>query len=194
MNILKNLFWGLGKTRQSEPTPYALHEPTILEPTSESVPPVELFVDNEVPQPEQKIAADTQNVLTMFLNRNYHSMGINDGFEYLSNETLETGKKKIRASFQLIVDQILQEKSTSRLQINNLMVDVSKVSEDTRQKLENTVDELNSSMDKLQKQKELSAENEGWVMNAIHSYHQGFVQGMNDFILGENLLNSIKNI
>ena len=74
------------------------------------------------------------------------------------------------------------------------MVDVSKVSEDTRQKLENTVDELNSSMDKLQKQKELSAENEGWVMNAIHSYHQGFVQGMNDFILGENLVNSIKNI
>jgi hypothetical protein len=119
-------------------------------------------------------------------------MGINDGYEYHSLETLETGKKKIRAEFQLIVDQCIQEKFASRLQMRNLIVDVSKVSDDARQKLENTVEELNSSLALLEKQKELSAENEGWVMNAIHSYHQGFVQGLNDYIAGENLLNSIK--
>jgi hypothetical protein len=42
-------------------------------------------------------------------------------------------------------------------------------------------------------QKDLSIENEGWVMNTIHSYQQGFIQGLNDFLERENLLNSIKN-
>lgn len=78
--------------------------------------------------------------------------------------------------------------------MKNIIVDVTKISDEARQKLENVIEELNASLNTLQKQKELSAENEGWVMSAIHSYHQGFVQGLNDYIAGENLLNSIKNI
>lgn len=73
-------------------------------------------------------------------------------------------------------------------------MNVEKIAEETKRNLELTIEELNSSIALLQKQKELSAENEGWVMNAIHSYHQGFVQGLSDYIAGENLLNSIKNI
>ncbi len=75
-----------------------------------------------------------------------------------------------------------------------MIVYVGKIADTTRQTLENTIEELNASLDLLQKQKELSSENKGWVMNAVHSYHQGFIQGLNDYIIGENLLNSIKNI
>jgi hypothetical protein len=193
MNILSKLFGG--KT-QTENSAIIVTEPrtTVIENQSENVPPIDLFIDNEVPQPEPQIAPETQNKITVFLSRNYHSMGTNDGYEYHSQETLEVGKKKIRAEFQLIIDHSIQEKFGSRLQMRNLIVDVTKVSDDARQKLENTVEELNSSLALLQKQKELSAENEGWVMNAVHSYHQGFVQGLNDYITGENLLNSVKNI
>lgn len=193
MSILSKLF---GNKTQTENLATMIAEPQtkIVATQQENIPPVDLFIDNEVPQHEQQVVAETQNKITVFLNRNYHSMGTNDGYEYHSHETLEVGKKKIRAEFQLIIDQSIQEKFGSRLQMKNLIVDVSKISDDAKQKLENTVEELNSSLALLQKQKELSAENEGWVMNAVHNYHQGFVQGLNDYLTGEHLLNSIKNV
>ena len=193
MSILSKFFGSKTQT-ENQATMNAEPQATIVETLQENIPPFDLFIDNEVPQPEQHVAAETQNKITIFLNRNYHSLGRNDGYEYHSQETLEVGMKKIRAEFQLIIDQSIQEKFGSRLQMKNLIVDVTNVSDDAKQKLENTVEELNSSLALLQKQKELSAENEGWVMNAVHNYHQGFVQGLNDYITGENLLNSIKNV
>ncbi len=193
MNFLSKFFDN--KTKTNNPIKMITEPKSIaVETPEENIPPVDLFIDNEAPQPEKQAATETESKITVFLNRNYQSMGINDGYEYHSQETLETAKKKIRAEFQLIVDQSIQEKFGNRLQMKNLVVDVAKVSDDARQKLENTIEELNSSLNILQKQKELSAENEGWVMNAVHSYHQGFVQGLNDYISGENLLYSIKNI
>lgn len=190
MNIL-NLF---GKKPQTSDNKNIneLSEELIMKQEPENTPSLDLFIDNEPPQTDQKLV-EQQSKINSFLNRNYHAIGLNDGYEYHSQETLETGKKKIRAEFQLIIDQSIQEKYTSRLQIKNLIVDVAKVSEEAKQKLENTNEELTSSLELLHKQKELSIENEGWVMNAIHSYQQGFVQGLNDFIESENLLNSIKN-
>ena len=164
----------------------------VLETQPENIPPVDLFIDNEAPKLEL-VVENTQSKINQFLDRNYHLKGTYDGYEYHTYESLETAKKKIRAGFQLVVDQIIQEKFEMRLQLRNMIVDVNKISDGARQKLENTVEELNASLSLLQEQKELSAENEGWVMNAIHSYHEGFIQGLNDYIAGENLLNSIKN-
>lgn len=194
MNILKNLFEGSRRTKQIETTEFSTPETTVVEADSKIIPPVELFIDNEVPRPEQQAAAETQSRILIFLSKNYTSMGINDGYEYHSQETLEIGKKKLKAEFQLIVDQSIQEKSEKRLQMKTMIVTVTRISDEVKQNLELTIEELNSSIALLNMQKELSSENEGWVMNAIHSYHQGFVQGLNDYIAGELLLNSIKNI
>ena len=192
MSILEKLFGPKAKTENPVTT---ITDPQLtVADQPENIPPMDIFIDNEVPQPERQLTEETKSKITLFLERNYHSMGINDGYEYHSQETLETGKKKIRAEFQLIVDQAIQEKSERRLQLRMLIVNVEKIAEETKRNLELTIEELNSSIALLQKQKELSAENEGWVMNAIHSYHQGFVQGLSDYIAGENLLNSIKNI
>lgn len=192
MSIIEKLFGGKAKTENPVTT---ITDPQLtVADQPENIPPMDIFIDNEVPQPERQLTEETKSKITLFLERNYHSMGINDGYEYHSHETLEMGKKKIRAEFQLIVDQTIQEKSERRLQLRMLIVNVEKIAEETKRNLELTIEELNSSIALLQKQKELSAENEGWVMNAIHSYHQGFVQGLSDYIAGENLLNSIKNI
>jgi uncharacterized protein YdiU (UPF0061 family) len=194
MNILKNLFGVSRKTAQIVTRTFSTPETTVAEAQQEYIPPVDLFIDNEVPQPELQAASEVKSKISIFLDRNYHSLGINDGYEYHSQETLETGKKKIRAEFQLIIDQAIQEKFARRLQLKNMIVDVKSIFDDARQKLENTIEELNASLAILQKQKELSAENEGWVMNSIHNYHQGFIQGLNDWISSEQLLNSIKII
>ncbi len=190
MNIL-NLF-GKKPQKTDNKNIEELKEKSIMEQEIENTPNLDLFIENEPPKTDEK-TVEQQSKIHSFLNRNYHAIGLNDGYEYHSQETLETGKKKIRAEFQLIIDQSIQEKYSSRLQIKNLIVDVAKVSEEAKQKLENTIEELSSSLELLVKQKELSIENEGWVMNAVHSYQQGFVQGLNDFIESENLLHSIKN-
>lgn len=194
MNIFKRLFDNSSNNEHLSAETFAPQATSVVESQPENTPPIDLFIDREPPQGEQqKIASESKSKISAFLERNYLSIGINDGYEYHSFETLENGKKKIRAEFQLIIDQIIQEKSERRLQLKMMIVNVEKIADETRRNLELTIDELNTSIELLYKQKELSSENEGWVMIAIHSYHQGFVQGLNDFIASENLLNSIKN-
>lgn len=193
MSILKNLFGNKGKTGVIEKETAIAESVTFVETQPEVAPPLELFIDNNPPRPRE-IDEQVQSKVTIFLSRNYHSIGINDGYEYHSHETLEMAKRKLKAEFQLTIDQSIQEKLASRLQLKNIVVDVNRISDEANQKLENIIEELNTSLAILQKQKELSAESEGWVMNAIHSYHQGFVQGLNDWLAGEHLLASIKNI
>ncbi len=194
MKILEMLFGSRAKTKNAESKTSEL-DASIIESNSADSPPFDLFVDSEIPLNEQsKRNLSLKSGISIYLDRNYHSFGINDGYEYHSNETLETGKKKIRSEFQLIIDQMVQEKSEQRLQLRMMVVKVEKISEETRRNLDLTIEELNTSISLLQKQKELSAVNEGWVMKAIHNYHLGFVQGLNDYLAGENLLNSIRNI
>lgn len=194
MNIFKNLFGTKGKTETQESKTIVSSETTALEFPSVNTPSADLFVDYQTPEREQQPVVEAQSRISAFLNRNFHSMGANDGFEYHSHETLDIAKRKIRAEFQFIIDQSIQEKIARKLQIRNLIVDVTTISDDTREKLENTIEEINSSLTILRNQKEFSSENEGWVMKAIHSYHQGFIQGFKDWLAGEQLINSINNI
>lgn len=120
-------------------------------------------------------------------------LGINDGFEYHSIELLKIGKRKILTEFQFSLDKEIQHKYDCLLRMKHLIVDVKDISAATKEKLELTIHDLNSSLSLLESQKELSALEEGWVMNAIHAYHQGFIQGLNDYIEGEEFLNSVKN-
>ncbi len=192
MSIFKNLF-GV-KTKVENPANSNTEVLETFEESKTDIPTMDLFIDNETPLNETPLKSASQSNISNFLDRNYKLMGINDGYEYHSSETLEIGKRKIRAEFQLIIDQMIQDKSERRLQLRMMLVNVELISGETARNLGLTVEELNASIALLEKQKELSAENEGWVMNAIHGYHQGFVQGLNDYIAGENLLNSIKNI
>ncbi len=193
MSFLNNLFGGSASKNVS------LTETIESSKINESakavnIPPAELFIDNIPPAVQTKTEEHSTNKISKFINRDYFSLGFNDGYEYHSNDILESGKKKIKAEFLLILDQSIEEKQRERLKTKNLLVDVSEVSEDASKKLENTIEEMNFSINTLQKQKELSCDNEGWVMTAIHSYYMGFKQGIDDFIAGEELLNSIRNI
>jgi hypothetical protein len=192
MNIFKSFLQS--PVNQKESTTFAIPETTTIEAPKEIIPPFYLFIDKEAPQPEQRVNVEAQTVISLFLSKNYYSMGINDGYEYHSQATLEMAEKKIRAEFQLIVDQSIQNKTDKKLEIKIMVVNVRNISDETRENLELTLEELDAATALLQKQKELSAENEGWVMNPIHSYRQGFVRGLNDYISGERLLNSVKNL
>jgi hypothetical protein len=192
MNIFSKLF---DKKKSSVLNNTAIPETkdNLITTTADKTPDMDLFIDSEEPS-IKTVQVQQQSKITQFLNRNYHALGVNDGHEYHSSDNLTIGKRKIGAEFRLILDHEIQEKEEKRLQLENLITDVSGVSPLTLQKLHNTLQKLCAAIDKLEKQKELSIEEEGWVMNAIYSYQQGFTQGLTDYIDSEELLNSIKNI
>ncbi len=183
-----NLFGKKPQTTESAAV-IAHPETTVLEKQQENIPPVDLFIDDEAPQSEQ-VVEQTQSKITLFRSQNHYSIGYNDGHNFHSSEMLEIGKRKIRTEFRFILEQEIEEMNQKKLQLKMLVVDVRKVSDDTREKLELNVTEIEKSLMKLEKEKELSVENEGLVSNAIQSYHQGFIQGSNDYIESEKFLNA----
>ena len=194
MNIFSKLFGSKRNTPIVNNANLPEDKQKVVETLEVEPPAVELFTDSEKPKETKVIQVRQQGRITQFLEGNFHLMGIHDGYEYHSSETRDLGKRKIMAEFLLILDQQIQENQERKLKLKHLIVDVTSVSPSTLQKLQSTLEELNTSIDTLQHQKELSVDNEGWVMNAIHSYQKGFTQGLDDYIAGEELLNSIKNI
>ena len=192
MNIFSKLF-GKKQSTVLNNTPFSGTKDNNISTLEELIPDKDLFIESQEP-PRQNMQTEQPGKITLFLNRNYHALGVHDGYEYHSSENLTTGKRKIEAEFRLILDQEIQEKEEKRLQLENLIIDVSALSPLTLQKLQNTLQKIEVAIDRLEKQKELSIAEEGWVMNAIYGYQQGFNQGVSDYIDSESILNSIKNI
>lgn len=186
-------FFNRTTSKKEEITPGVTSETKTENYSSLNTPPMDLFIDSNEPTKTSKIEVTSGNRINLFLNRNFLTLGINDGFEYHSFDTFVKVKSKILAEFQLIMDQDIQSKKERLLELRHLIIDVKDLSESAKLKLELTIEELNASLMLLQSQKELAALEEGWVMNAIHAYHQGFTQGVNDYIEGEQFLNSVKN-
>jgi hypothetical protein len=155
-----------------------------------STPDKNLFVDSAAPS----IELEPVSKISSFLGRNFYSMGLRHGYDFHSSENSTLGKRKIGAEFRYVLDQEIQDRENKLLRLENSIVDVSLISETTLKKLQNTLLTVKSSISLLKVQKELSVDDEGWVMNAIYGYKQGYSQGLTDYIDSEALLSSINNI
>ena len=120
-------------------------------------------------------------------------MGQNDGFEFHTFETLSVAKSKIKSDFVFCVDQAIEERKSQKLEILNTLVKIGELPE-IKNLLTNQLQDLEERIATLKEQKELPVDNEGWVMKAIHAYHLGFVQGLNDWLASEGLLIPVSNI
>lgn len=159
-------------------------------PTSQNVPSVDLFVDSTPPHSaattNPKEAQPTK--LTLFLNKDYWNLGRRDGYLYHTAESFAIWKKKTKAEFQLVVDQLIQDKSTQRLTLLNHIVSIGTMHDATSSQLTNAIREVESDIERLTTQKELSAVDEGWIMSVLHGYQLGFTQGLKEYVEGEALL------
>lgn len=156
-----------------------------------AVIPENLFVESAAPE-SPNAAAEPKTIVNDFLDQDYVQAGARDGFNFHSNEILESRKKEIKSRFSLVIDQAIQDKRQSRLQIENLRVEMAGISDEIEDKLANTVREMDHTLDTLRQQKELASLDEGWVMTCLRKYHSGFLQGMRDYIESESLFGSTK--
>lgn len=153
--------------------------------------PENLFVDTAAPEsPNAK--PEPKTIVNDFLDQDFVSAGARDGFNFHSNEILESRKKEIKSRFSHVIDQSIQDKRQSRLQIENLRVEMAGISDEMEDKLANTIREMDHTLETLRQQKELASMDEGWVMTCLRRYHSGFLQGMRDYIESESLFGSTK--
>jgi hypothetical protein len=156
----------------------------------------DLFVDSTVPLSKHQTdhtGKAGNSTLSSFFAKDYRFMGQNDGFEFHTFETLSVAKSKIKSDFVFCVDQAIEERKSQKLEILNTLVKIGDLPE-IKNLLTNQLQDLEERIATLKEQKELSVDNEGWVMKAIHAYHLGFVQGLNDWLASEGLLLPVSNI
>jgi phage pi2 protein 07 len=162
MNIFKRLF-----NRTANTETLATKNPEINK---------QLFVEEEAPtaliQEELK-----ESKLKIFLDTNFGPKGFNDGYELRSYEILQAGMKRIKSDFRLIVDQIIAEKNAEIFELKNHIINIDGVSEKLSKQIENRILEIQTVINKIEKEKALSIEDEGMVMVPINNYHDGFVRG-----------------
>jgi hypothetical protein len=145
--------------------------------------PENLFVDNEQPIPEREYISDSENEANIqsFLNQDFFGKGYKDGYDYHSNDILQSYVKSIKTDFRLKLDLLIDLKRRKVLELKNQHIEVEGLSERLCQQVDALTSDLNLTIERLEKEKELSALDEGWIMKAVHNYRDGFFRGLEIF-------------
>lgn len=153
-------------------------------------PSEDLFVDNTPPEKTNEQSSE----LLIFLSRKYDTIGRTDGYFQHSHDYLEKAKKKLIGEFLLCIDYRLDELNDRLSKIKNTMIDIKNISQPTLEKLQNSVDSIQSQMIDLKKEKELAFDHGGMIYSVIAQYEAGYEQGMSDYVREEIFLNPLKKI
>jgi hypothetical protein len=139
----------------------------------------DLFLDNHPPMQETE---NTQHIsLSSFLDRDFQRKGYEDGYSWHCGEMLDAQLKAIKSEFRYFLDQKIDE---LRLEIHKLSgekINVSGLSERMTQQLQLRIDLHDVNLQRLEREKEFSCQDEGLVMNAVNHYRDGYLRGMETF-------------
>lgn len=142
--------------------------------------PENLFVDNEQPVAEQENFSDPGNDTNIqsYLEQDFFNKGYKDGYDYHSNDTLVHHIKSIKTDFRIKLDLLIDLKRRKILELKNQHIEVEGLSERLCRQIDTLLSDLTITIERLEKEKELSAIDEGWIMKAVHNYRDGFFRGL----------------
>lgn len=139
--------------------------------------PEELFVDKVGPEQTVNEANNGGITLNVFLEQDFQREGYYDGYTYHSKEIQMLRIKALKASFRQLIDQLIDQREIEILKLKNHGIDIENLSDRLTRQLENNLAEIRRLIERLEKEKELSAIDEGLIMKAIHDYNEGFIRG-----------------
>jgi len=177
MNIMK---WFTRKQKNGNAEP-ASTEINLDQLESENPNVLEdLFVDHEPPQDERRSDAskDSKIDIQVFLDQDFLTQGFRDGYDYHSSETLTQQIKCIKTEFRIRLDLLIDLKRRKILQLQNQQFEVDGMSDRLNRQIDLFIKDLSQITDRLEKEKEHSAVDEGWIMKAINNYKSGFNRGL----------------
>ncbi|MBP6872888.1 MAG: hypothetical protein KBC43_12835 [Bacteroidales bacterium] len=149
--------------------------------------PENVFVENSAPEPEVPFAEPKGADILAFLKQDFRAIGYRDGYTYHSNEKQAHVIKSMKADFRLEIDQLIDKKKEAKLLLEEQKIEAHGLSEELVRKIELRIEHTGQLIIKLEKEKELSALDEGWIMRAIHAYRDGYVSGTETCLEEKNL-------
>jgi len=137
----------------------------------------QLFVDEEAPELKNP-AKRTANPIEVFLDQNFEWQGYNDGYCHPETDYLVNKLKILRSEFRLAVDKCMDARRTEVGDLKLHQIQTNGISPRLEAQLNEKVSQVEVTIHELDIQKILSAEDEGMVSTAIHSYRLGFIRGL----------------
>jgi len=172
-NIFKNLF---GNNRSA----HALNntsENGIHSDISE-----DLFIEKETLEEEpQPLPQKAKSHLARFLERDFYSMGFQDGYIQRSSALRDITIRKIKADFRLCIDRQIQEVNDQVIELEKHLIDINGISSEFTAKIMIFKRKFEQDLERLEKEKQQSAIDEGLVMVAVHQYHEGYHIGLSKY-------------
>jgi hypothetical protein len=137
----------------------------------------ELFVDQTVPETDQKAQPAQGISILSFLEQDFYGTGYRDGYNYHSEEMMNNRIRSLKASFRLRIDQAIEEKQQKLLQLREHGIDMGGLSEKMTQRIEAAEEHLRAMIASYEKEKALSVDEEGWTAKPVNEYRDGFLRG-----------------
>lgn len=169
MNLLSKLFGKNGKQENSNQ----------VTAENENIIPDEgfkqIFIDENPPANEFELVKE--NVLKLFMDQNFYSKGYNDGYEFHSRLSLESGIAIIISEYQHLLDIMIDEKKTEihfldmeKLQNIGMPGNISEM-------LDLRIEKLNEVVIKCTEEYEKSPASKGHIEFPLNKYSDGFEKG-----------------
>ena len=176
MKILKNIFrkW---KSDDSQ------NQNISSEIVESNIIPEDLFLDNKPDLLAEQFTPEISvNPILEFKSRDFNRMGYRSGFEEHSSDALVNNKKRIKTEFRNIVCVLKDSKKADVFILKTELIEAQLISDRLAKKIQLRIDEVEANISSLEYEIELSILDEGFVMDAIYSFKEGFDKGYNDFL------------
>lgn len=145
----------------------------------ENVPAQDLFVASEAPAliPENK-----GSVIKQFLHQDHYSAGLVAGFNMHSQEDLAFQKNCLKSNFQHMLSSLQEQMQDELLDKSRKLVQIGDLLPTQKQLLGLEIKDINDKLEKMNIQKALSVDGEGWISGALNDFERGYKSGLQDFI------------
>lgn len=141
----------------------------------------DLFVDGNPPSASEGNDLLSGVDLHAFFGRDFSGRGYREGYALHSGEILEQKIREIKSDFRMEVDKLIDQKRQQASSLESQCQDMKGLSARLASQIGSVMKNHAEVIDKLEKEKELSAEDEGWVMKAVHSYKSGYMEGIEQY-------------
>jgi hypothetical protein len=89
--------------------------------------------------------------------------------------------KGIKETFRLLIDFTIERKRQKLLELRSHGIEIDGLSERIKRKVEAIETTYRDMIERLDREKERSADEEGWVMKPIYDYRDGFLRGAEQY-------------
>lgn len=137
------------------------------------------FIDENPPVDDFEMKKE--NVLKIFMDQNFSAKGFNDGYEFHSSQSLESGIDNIRSEYQHLIDIMIDEKKSEIYSLNLSKIQNDGMPGNIIEQFDLRIDTINETMTKCKREYELALDNKGHIEFPINKYKDGFEKGQQQY-------------